>query len=242
VAADRAIARYGRENVALWFADTSWEDDDLYRFVDDCMTRWGGELIRYRDGRTPLQIAEQKQLIPNQMIAPCSTILKTKPFIDWLSVQGTKPTVLLGLNWDEGDRIERARAKYEAQGYAVDFPLLWKPVEYRPLDAVARSWDIAPPRLYGLGFGHNNCGGRCVKQGIAPWRLLLSTFPERFAEVRDWEQNQRAKGGARANRAIARDRTGGTTKPRTLAQIELMGPLGTNDQQADLFACLSCTE
>ena len=28
VAADRVIGRYG-DDVELWFADTSWEDDDL---------------------------------------------------------------------------------------------------------------------------------------------------------------------------------------------------------------------
>lgn len=31
VAAERAIVRYGRRNVLLWFADTAWEDEDLYR-------------------------------------------------------------------------------------------------------------------------------------------------------------------------------------------------------------------
>ena len=33
VAADRVLKEYGSENVTLWFADTLWEDDDLYRFL-----------------------------------------------------------------------------------------------------------------------------------------------------------------------------------------------------------------
>ena len=35
VAADRILKRYGPENTTLWFADTSWEDEDLYRFLED---------------------------------------------------------------------------------------------------------------------------------------------------------------------------------------------------------------
>jgi len=32
---------------------------------------------------------------------------------------------------------------------------------------------IALPRLYGLGFSHNNCGGFCIKAGQANFKLLL---------------------------------------------------------------------
>lgn len=50
VAAERAIVRYGRRNVLLWFADTAWEDEDLYRFMADCMQRWGGASTRSATG------------------------------------------------------------------------------------------------------------------------------------------------------------------------------------------------
>ena len=76
VAAERAIKRYGRENVTLWFADTKWEDEDLYRFLDDLMKRWGGELITYTDGRTPLQVSIDAKIIPNSFLAPCTFTLK----------------------------------------------------------------------------------------------------------------------------------------------------------------------
>ena len=33
ICADRVIKKYGKENVILWFADTAWEDKDLYRFL-----------------------------------------------------------------------------------------------------------------------------------------------------------------------------------------------------------------
>ena len=52
------------------------------------------------------------------------------------------------------------------------------------------------------------------------WLRLKEFMPERFNEVRDWEQEQRDKGGARANRSILKDRRGGETKPMTLATLE----------------------
>ena len=41
VAADRVLKRYGAEDTTLWFADTSWEDEDLYRFLKDLEAYWG---------------------------------------------------------------------------------------------------------------------------------------------------------------------------------------------------------
>lgn len=241
VAADRAIQRYGREAVHLRFADTNWEDDDLYRFLDDLMARWGGELQIIREGRTPLEVAEDRQIIPNSQIAPCSSVLKSQPFME-LDRASTKPiTVLLGLDWRELHRVDRMRAKYEphaSEGMFVDFPLLWKPLEFRPYVEVVEAWGIDMPRMYRYGFKHNNCGGRCVKQGIREWLRLRDVFPERFADVRDWEQAQRAKGGPRATFAISKDRTGGQSHPLTLAELEKRESPDDDIQQDDLFSCM----
>lgn len=221
VAGERAGERYGWENILPWIADTSWEDADLWRLVDQICARWGVTPFIHRDGRTPLQVAEDHSIIPNQKIAPCSFELKTKPFKKFIDAYPKPVTVLLGMDWREQHRMAAPRRNYEAiDGVFVDYPLMWQPFEFRPYQDVIRSWGIEPPRLYGFGFPHNNCGGRCVKQGVREWQRLALNFPERFAEVRDWEQAQRAKGGARATYAIARDQTGGDVKPLTLAEIE----------------------
>jgi hypothetical protein len=239
VAADRAITRYGRENVHLWFADTRAEDGDLHRFTADCLRRWGGELETFSDGRTPLEVAEDGHVIPNQMLAPCAFRLKIEPFTRWCERQPKPLTVLVGMTWAEGDRMKTPRARYEAiEGVSVDFPWLWRPLEYRPASEVVRSWGIEPPRLYALGFPHNNCGGACVKQGQGEWLRLLRHFPERFWAVSDWEQRMRAKGGKWADRAILRDRAGGDTKPLTLAELATRGaPAPGAAVQDDLFSC-----
>ena len=221
VAADRVIERYGSENVTLWFADTLWEDEDLYRFLDDLESRWEKKIVRFTDGRTPLQVAEDRKLIPNSWAAPCSHLLKQVPFKDFLESQEKPVTVHLGLDWSEEHRHAKPKEIYEQiEGVSVDFPLMWDPIPYMSYNKTLTEWGIKPPRLYVLGFPHNNCGGRCVRQGMKEWLRLKEFMPERFNEVRDWEQEQRDKGGARANRSILKDRRGGETKPMTLATLE----------------------
>lgn len=240
VAADRTIERYGRESVTLWMADTNWEDEDLWRFVYECLDRWCGELVIYRDGRTPLEVAEDHKIIPNSHIAPCSFELKVKPFTQFLKDFPKPVTVLLGMDWKETHRMAAPKRNYEAiEGVTVDYPLEWKPIEYRPYQDVVREWGIEPPRLYALGAPHNNCGLRCVKQGMREWQRLKVHFPERFAEMRDWELAQRAKGGPRSDFAILKERKGGVSIPLTLAVLEQRTLPDDNEPSTeDMFACM----
>ena len=93
VAADRVIERYGSDSTILWFADTLYEDEDLYRFLIDLENRWDRKIVRYTDGRTPLQVAEDRKLIPNNWAAPCSYELKQKPFKEYIAALDKPMTV-----------------------------------------------------------------------------------------------------------------------------------------------------
>lgn len=256
IAADRTIERYGRPKVLLNIADTCFEDEDSYRFVRECMRRWAGKLYIHRDGRTPLDVFEQKQLIPNSAIAPCTYELKIKPFERWLWTLPKPTTIVSGLGWAEPHRIERIVHYHRhngkprpPQGFArripgvyEDFPLLWKPIDFRPAAEIIRSWGIEPPRAYADGFPHNNCGGRCVKQGISEWQRLRVARPGRFAEMRDWELEQRAKGGARATAAILRERKGRVSTPLTLIELEQRDPPQAAMAFDEDFTACFCTE
>ena len=112
VAADRVLKRYGAEDTTLWFADTSWEDEDLYRFLKDLESYWGVTIVRYVDGRTPLEVAEQASIIPNQRRAPCSLQLKIKPFTKYIKAMPKPLTVHLGLDYTEMHRAERPKVEY----------------------------------------------------------------------------------------------------------------------------------
>lgn len=221
IAAERLIERYGRDAVGLWFADTLYEDEDLYRFLGDVMARWGGLLYWFTDGRTPLEVAAEKKLIPCNMAAPCSYELKVKPYRQFIQAMPLLPVVCIGLDHWEKKRLKSVKASYAAAVSAatVEYPLLWE-IETRPFTEVCRQdWNIEPPRLYTLGFKHNNCGGRCVRQGAGEWQRLGRFFPERYAGCEEWEEEQRAKGGARARRSFASHTSKGVKLPYTLAEI-----------------------
>ena len=95
---------------------------------------------------------------------------------------------------------------------------------------LVESEGIRPPRLYDLGFNHNNCGGACIKAGQAQWALLWRMFPERYLEKEKWEEEMRASVG---DHSILRDRSNGTTKPLTLrafrAKLEAQQSFDAND-------------
>lgn len=63
-----------------------------------------------------------------------------------------------------------------------------------PLLTPAKRWDILKsygierPRLYDMGFPHNNCGGFCVRAGLSQFALLRKKFPERFEHHRQRQE------------------------------------------------------
>lgn len=72
----------------------------------------------------------------------------------------------LGIDWTESHRTENISKNWEKYGYKVEYPL----VEDLSYDKnlvfdYLNTHDINIPKLYKLGFSHNNCGGRCFKAG-----------------------------------------------------------------------------
>jgi hypothetical protein len=213
----RCLDAHGTENTTAVFADTLIEDEDLYRFLADQEEYFGITIHRVQDGRTPFQVMKDERYITLQSTAPCSKLLKSKAVDRWIreNIQ-TEYTAVFGLDWTEPHRIKRlARAIAPVK--------LWCPLAERPYlmkqDIIAQleHVGIEPPRLYGLGFHHNNCGGGCVKAGQAHWAHLLKVMPERYAE---WEQQEEGiRQHLHKNVSILRDRTGGKGRPMTLAQF-----------------------
>jgi hypothetical protein len=98
-----------------------------------------------------------------------------------------------------------------------------------------RAEGIEPPRLYRLGFAHNNCGGFCVKAGQGHFALLLEAMPERYAYHERREQELRDHLGKDV--AILRDRHGGETRPLTLREFRERRQAG---EPCDLFDIGGC--
>lgn len=216
-ATQRVIAEHGTANLVLLIADTRVEDPDLWRFVRDSTARIGVEPTVVADGRTPFQVFGDQRFLGNSRLAPCSAILKQRPARAWLTAHADPADTVLyvGIDWSEAHRTPAI-----VNGWApwtVRFPMCEPPLLSKQdmLDA-ARAVGLTPPRLYELGFSHNNCGGACVRGGQKHWRHLLDVFPDRYAHAEAEEQRLRAELG---DVAILRERRGGVTRPLTLTEL-----------------------
>lgn len=232
--ARHVIAEHGTASTTLLFADTLVEDEDLYAFNEQASAQLGVPITRVADGRDPWQVFEDKRWLGNTRIAQCALELKLKVCQKWLDTNDQltfdNTTLYVGIDWTETERLPAI-----VKGWApwtVDAPLTRPPYrDKRQLLAEARDAGLSTPRLYRLGFAHNNCGGACVKGGQAQWARLLEVFPERYARSEKAEQKMRDLLGKDVS--ILRDRTGGDTKPLTLAALRIR--IEQQPDQLDLF-------
>jgi hypothetical protein len=187
-AARRIVDEHGPDNVICLFTDVLGEDEDTYRFIDDAIADLGCEYLRLADGRDIWQVFKDRKFLGNSRQANCSAELKQKPAREWLKANGDpeRDVIVIGIDWTETHRIpavERAYAPYRVEFPMTEYPLMSKAT----MIALAERRGLTPPRLYSMGFSHNNCGGGCVRAGQAQFTHLLRVMPERFAQ---WEANE----------------------------------------------------
>lgn len=177
----------------MWFADTTIEDDDLYRFVYDIERLNIGPLIRLKDGRDPWDVFVDKEFIGNSRTAPCSKVLKTEMIEKYIDVVAAKDdAIVIGFGFDEEERHERASARWAPR------PVRSLIAEHRMSEGaierlVCEKYGIRKPRLYDMGFVHNNCGGFCVRAGQGQFAMLLDKRPSLFMkheQRNEWARRQ----------------------------------------------------
>ncbi len=235
-AAKRTIDTHGTEGVVLVFADTKKEDEDNYRFLHESAEKLGVPLEIIADGRTPWQVMRDERFIGNSRIDPCSKILKRELLKRWRQ-ENCDPALtatVIGLNWDEVNRIENIQ-KYSAP-WIIDAPLAGPPYLSKQMCLDwARREGIEPPRLYGMGFSHANCGGFCIKGGQGHFATLYRNLPERYLEHEQEEQNMTAFLGT--DNTILTEQVNGVQ--RNLSLRELRERI-ENRQQIDMFDIGGC--
>jgi 3'-phosphoadenosine 5'-phosphosulfate sulfotransferase (PAPS reductase)/FAD synthetase len=221
IACDRLLKKY--PDAVLVFEDVLFEDEDNYRFLKDCKKRWNKIIVQLCDGRNPYEVSRAERVIPTSLLAPCSFRLKMDIFKAWLkTLPDQEITIHIGFDFTEMERMDGSRKGYAEMGYQVDFPLEWKPIEFRPYSQVVKEdWGIEPPRMYKMGYTHANCGGRCCKQGQGDWIRTLINFPERYAEIEQWEREMRQLSEKHSHRAILKRMNGGIAQELTLEQLRL---------------------
>lgn len=225
-AAKRLVEEHGSSNVTLLFSDVKGdsidphvgEDEDTYRFIDDAVKNLGCEFVRVADGRDIWQVFKDKRYLGNSRQANCSHVLKQQPARKWLKENTTPEThvIAIGIDWTETNRRPAIVKAYHP--YEVVFPMCEKP--YLSKDAMISMLEndgIKPPRLYSLGFSHNNCGGGCVRAGQGQFKHLLDVMPERFAR---WEQGEKeVQNHIGKNVTILKKQSSGVVRPLSLTDL-----------------------
>lgn len=242
-AASILVDRHGPENVVGVFTDVNGEHPDNYRFLAEVTYALGIRVDKVSNGgRTIWDVMIDQRFLANTRVDICSRVLKREAMLAWLAANHdpANTVVSLGIDWTEEHRFERARTRWAKDGWTIDAPLCEPPYRSK---SDAETWladqGIARPKLYDLGFSHANCGGGCVKAGIAQFTHLLKV--DRAWYVGWWEHGEEhVRAHLGKDVAILRDRRGGATKPLTLRalreRIDGGGQL-TLDEQSEWGAC-----
>lgn len=229
MAAMRVKEEHGVNNMILLFTDTLIEDSDLYRFLMEAALDIGAPLVWIKEGRTPWQVFEEEKFIGNTKVDPCSRILKREFADKWIEGRFAPEdcVVYVGIDWSEINRFTIVEAR--KRPYTYEAPMIRPPylTKNMMLDELKKT-GIRPPRLYELGFPHNNCGGFCVKAGQGQFKLLYKTFPKRYeshmrreAEIGQFlAENTKQKKVGDKKYSILRDRRGGKMKPMPLSEFK----------------------
>ena len=193
------------------------EDEDLYRFLHEGAAVIGIPVTTISDGRTPWDVFRDERYLGNHRIDPCSKILKRALADKWIRERYSPQecTRLVGMDFCQRERMRLETLQARCSPYQVDAPLFWEPCLDKDMaKLLAMKYGLRLPRLYDMGFAHNNCSGACVKAGQAQWALLYRTMPERYAWHMEQEQALRAYLGKDVS--ILMDRRNGKKTPLTL--------------------------
>lgn len=200
-AADWVKTNFAGDNIVLYFIDTMWEDEDLYRFIYEVSDKLKLPMLIHSKGITPPQLMVKQRFMANSRVGTCSKELKMKVAANYLK-KGIVPeiekwhnkhflkdedfitdaTLYFGIGWMEAHREDPIRVNW--QPFRVSMPLVENEIDN---DEILKKYNIRQPRLYDMNFAHNNCKGRCVKGGQGHFKNLLMKDEKTFKELMEQE-------------------------------------------------------
>lgn len=178
VAARLAVQKYGAACEVVYCDTLSTEHPDNARFLSD-VQRWLGapiRLIRSSEFASVDEVFEKVRYMSGISGARCTVEMKKVPR---LAFQRDTDSHVFGFTADETKRA----ADFEKNNPALDVEhiLIDEGVTKADCYRLLTDAGIELPRMYALGFDHNNCIA-CVKAtSAAYWNLTRRHFPEVFA-------------------------------------------------------------
>lgn len=190
ITADMICKEYGRDNVVLLFADTLIEDNDLYRFNIDVINLLRCRFERIAEGRTPWQVFNDVKFIGNSRIDPCSKLLKRDLIKKWIRSNYTSDNCIIWVGIDASESHRLSPVVQNNLPYIYRSMLIERDIFITSKDKLnwCKDNNIEIPKLYRMGFPHNNCGGFCVKAGLTHFSMLYKLLPDVYRKNEEEEQ------------------------------------------------------
>lgn len=192
VVALNVVARYGKDNVILLNHDLSSlvEHQDIKRFKDE-VAAYLGLPITYAnhpkwDTMDQFDVSVNTKSFKGATgMAICTSLLKTKPFNDYLKANFADKNCVIYYGFDKNEmhRVQRRASILAGQGFKSDYPLaLWPELKYTSTSEVG----IERPLAY-TSFKHANCTG-CLKAGKQHWYIVYCTRPDIWEKAKQAEE------------------------------------------------------
>jgi len=189
--------------ILLYFNDTKYEDPDLYRFLKETVDWLKLPLLDDSDGRSVWELFEDREFVGNSRVDICSEVLK-RDRSNFFIKKNFKPDeikIVLGIDWTEIHRLENAKPHWEP--YKLIAPLCDYKGDKKDLEKIVLAESgIKRPKLYDLGFAHNNCfagetefitdqGIKTLKEMVGlPLKVLGKHQAWEAAEVKSFGEQQ----------------------------------------------------
>ncbi len=177
------IDLYGLENVRLIFIDTFNEDDDTYRFKEDCEKWYGKEIETITEiGKKYKSVQEVWYKYKSLNVATgaiCSTELKQNVRKKWEKDNDFRHQAF-GFDIDEIRRVKSMVRNYSKTAKPI-FPLLIHGYTKEKCVDLVLEVGLKLPKAYELGYLNNNClKTMCVQGGIGYWQKVQREQVEKF--------------------------------------------------------------
>lgn len=247
------IDLFGIDNVSFVFMDTKNEDEDTYRFKEDCEKWYGKEIetiTRIGDKYNSIEEIWYKYESLNVAHgAICSSELKRDLRIQYQKEYEFRFQAF-GFDINESKRA-LSMAKNYPDANPV-FPLLFHAYTKKDCIRIVEEAGIEVPNMYKLGFNNNNCFETgCVQGGIGYWQKMQREFPDKFEKMAQIEHELTDKKGQPVTMLKDQSKNGGLVFLKhhpdypTIKDISMMkgrepepltecnGFCGTNDLEED---------
>ena len=183
VATKLALAKY--DNCVIVNQDTGSEHPDNARFLADCQTWFGQEIITIKSDKYAdiWDVFNKTKYLVGVGGARCTAELKRKVAENFIN--HFQDREIFGYTVEEKKRMERFKAHNNER--IIETPLIDEGLDKGDCLGMLERAGIEIPAMYKLGFHNTNCIG-CVKGQAGYWNKIRKHFPSVFNRMAKQER------------------------------------------------------